>query len=75
MFVNVYGGEISEAEQQAYIDLAMEKYKGLLEGLDIHVRDEEEVTLTYHLAHTPCFTRSRSSARLASFHLSSVPTR
>lgn len=57
MNVRVYGGPISEEEQKAYEDRAIEKYGSALEGLDIYITGED-VELTYHLANKP-FERIR----------------
>ena len=56
--VKVTGGEISENEKRAYINRAMQKYKGqTLTGIDIHL-DGEYVHLTYHVVPQP-FNRIR----------------
>lgn len=56
--VNVTGGEISEAEKNAYIERAIQKHKHqALTALDIHI-DGEFVELTYHTAPVP-FDRIR----------------
>ena len=56
--VKVTGGEISENEKRAYINRAMQKYKGqTLTGIDIRL-DGEYVHLTYHVAPQP-FNRIR----------------
>ncbi len=57
MNVKITGENISNEEQQAYIDHAMEKYGDALESVDIHV-EEENVELTYHLKQQP-FERVR----------------
>lgn len=57
MNVKITGVNISKEEQQAYINYAMEKHGDALEGVDIHV-EEENVELTYHLKQQP-FERVR----------------
>ena len=57
MNVTITGESIGKEEQQVYIDHAIELYGDALEGLDIHV-DDEEVELTYHLRSSP-FERVR----------------
>ena len=56
--VQVVGGKLSEAEQQAYVARAEQKYAGRLpESMVIHV-DGDYVDLEYHFASTP-FDRIR----------------
>lgn len=57
MHINVTGNPITQEEQQAYINRAMEKYGEALEGMDIHVH-EEEVEINYRLKAKP-FERLR----------------
>ncbi len=57
MKITITGENISNEEQQAYIDRAMKKYEDALEGVDIHV-EGDSVELTYHLKHQP-FERVR----------------
>lgn len=57
MNITITGENISNAETQAYIDRAMEKYGNALEGMDIHV-EGDSVELTYHLKQKP-FERIR----------------
>lgn len=57
MFVNVKGGEISEKEQQAYIDRGYQMYGDRLEGIDISI-DGDYAELAYTVRQAP-FERIR----------------
>ena len=57
MFVNVNGGEISEKEQQAYVDRGYQMYDNRPEGIDIAV-DGDYVNLAYTVRQAP-FERIR----------------
>lgn len=58
MQINVTGGDISQAELNAYIARAGEKYPvGTVQSLDIHL-DGDFVDLKYHLTPRP-FSRIR----------------
>ncbi len=53
----VSGGNISDAEKEAYIKRGFEKYKGDLESIDIEI-DGDYVNLHYHVKPIP-FQRIR----------------
>lgn len=57
MFVNVSGGEVSEKEQQVYIQRGTDKFGSALEGIEMDV-DGDDVTLKYHICEQP-FERIR----------------
>lgn len=58
MKVNVTGKPICDEEIQAYCKRGMARFGSLLDGVDIDVISDEEVTITYHIAEQP-FERVR----------------
>lgn len=58
MTVKVTGNKISEKEIQAYCDRGMARFGNALEGIDIDVVSDEEVTISYHISEVP-FERVR----------------